>query len=380
MRTPFYFYDLELLSATIAELLFHAGSIKVHYALKANSNSRILKIISQAGLGADCVSGNEIRKALDCDFKADKIVFAGVGKTDEELEYAIESKLGCIHCESLEELSVINEIAGAKGMQANVAFRLNPDVNANTHRLISTGLSENKFGIPSSDFPNMFQQLDVSEHVIFKGLHFHIGSQITDMNVFKDLVHVANDYVDLFESLGYPMQYLNLGGGLGIDYKHPIANSIPDFNAYFQTINTHLNFREGMKIHVEPGRSIVGQCGTLVSKVLYTKTNGFRNFVVIDAGMTELIRPALYDARHYITGNQTGANLLYDVVGPICESSDTFGKEVNLSKVSRGDMIFIHSAGAYGQVMTSRYNLRQQSDPVYSDTFCLDTLKHPARV
>ncbi len=371
--TPFYFYDMELLQDTINELQLHAGNFQIHYALKANSNSKILRLIADSGIGADCVSGNEIQLALDCGFNPDNIVFAGVGKTDKELTLAINSNIACIHCESLEELTIINEISKSANKTTNIAIRLNPNIDAQTHRHISTGLAENKFGIPSSDFPELLQMLETCENVSFIGLHFHVGSQIRDMQVFKNLSLAANDYLELFESLGYQLSYLNIGGGLGIDYEHPYAEPIPNFRDYFETLRANLSVHQHINIHIEPGRSLVGQCGQLISKVLYTKNNGERSFAIIDAGMTELLRPALYDAQHYIeTFNSGPKEKLYDIVGPICESSDTFGKHILLPLIKRGDLIKINSAGAYGEVMTSMYNLRQKAQAIYSDQ-CINT-------
>lgn len=371
-ETPFYYYDLELLKSTldVATVSADRYGFHLHYALKANFNPRILELIKSAGIGADCVSGNEVKKALEIGFPSEKIVFAGVGKSDKEIRHALQHGIFAFNVESIQELSVINDLAAEQGVIASVALRINPNVDANTHHYITTGLDENKFGIMQGDLPVCIEVLQESAHLRLIGVHFHVGSQIMDMEVFRSLCVKANEVNQWFDERGYRLQVINVGGGLGIDYQRPDESPIPDFEAYFEVFNRFLERKEGQEVHFELGRSLVGQCGSLFSRVLYVKNGIKKNFLVLDAGMTELMRPALYQAYHKIEriGDAEGRkNLHYDVVGPICESSDCFGKEVLLPESQRGDMIVLRSAGAYGEVMASRYNLREEIRFVYTD-------------
>lgn len=372
MKTPFYYYDMDLLGSTLeaARNASQKRGFHVHYALKANFNERILELIRDYGFGADCVSGNEIVKAVEKGFDPGKITFAGVGKSDEEINTALEHKIFTFNVESVEELEVINGLAGLKGVKANVSLRINPNVDAKTHRYITTGLDENKFGIPAEDLESACSILKNSPNLHFLGLHFHIGSQITDLNVFKNLCVKVNEWKEWFTDRGLAVEVLNVGGGLGVDYTHPSDNPIVDFEAYFDVFDRFLERTSNQEVHFELGRALVAQCGTLISKTLYTKRGAKRNFLVLDAGMTELMRPALYQAYHKIEridSNSTDSYEHYDVVGPICESSDCFGKDVHLPITQRGDLIAIRTAGAYGEVMASSYNLRNEVRYVYSD-------------
>lgn len=369
-QTPFYFYDLDLLKSTLEEINTHGLSkgFHVHFALKANYQPRILQIIREAGLNADCVSGGEIRRALDTGFTPDQIAFAGVGKSDEEIRLALGHNIFCFNCESPQELGVINQLAGEMDTQARVALRINPNVNANTHHYITTGLEENKFGINESDLDEILEHLPALTNIKLIGIHFHIGSQIVDYEPFIKLCSRVNELNDRIESRGFPLNIINVGGGYGINYEDPDTHSIPDFEHFFGLFEKHLKLKEHQQLHFELGRSVVGQSGSLITRVLYTKTGRTKNFAVLDAGMTELIRPALYQAAHRIdvlTSEREPET--YDVVGPICESSDTFRKNVTIPAVERGDLIAIRSCGAYGEVMRSSYNLRPEVEPVFSD-------------
>ncbi len=341
---------------------------KIHYALKANSNDRILKIISNAGLGADCVSGNEITKAVETGFKNDDIVFAGVGKSDKEIITALENNISCFNVESKQELEVINSIAGSRNMNAEIAIRINPNINANTHHYITTGLEENKFGINTWELSQVLELISSLKNVKLIGLHFHIGSQVTDLNVFKGLCIRINDIQKWFDQHNFRSKYLNVGGGMGIEYENPDEELIPDFRSYFEIFEKFLELRSEQEVHFEIGRAIVGQCGSLISRVLYIKEGVNTNFAIIDAGMTELIRPALYQSFHKIENLTSSKNeKRYDVVGPICESSDTFAKFILLPETKRGDLIALRSTGAYGEVMSSAYNLRDKVKSYFSD-------------
>lgn len=365
LDTPFYYYDLDLLDQTLSQAKTAADKrgFHVHYALKANFNDRLLGLIQSKGFGADCVSGNEVQKSIDLGFSADKITFAGVGKSDKEIITALKHNIFAFNVESIQEMEVINELAGQLGVTANMSLRINPNVDAHTHHYITTGLDENKFGVPTSELEKAASVIRQAPHVNLIGLHFHVGSQITDMNVFKSLCVKVNEWKNWFEERGTTIQVLNVGGGLGVDYQQPDENPIPDFEAYFAIFDKFLERQPHQEVHFELGRALVAQCGALVSKVLYTKSGVKKNFLVLDTGMTELMRPALYQAYHKIEkvgGESNYTTLNYDVVGPICESSDCFGKEVPLPESQRGDLIAIRTAGAYGEVMASRYNLREE--------------------
>ena len=371
LPTPFYYYDMQLLQQTLDVVKTESGKYgyHVHFAIKANANPRLLSLIAKNGLGADCVSGGEVRAALDAGFPANKIVFAGVGKADWEINLGLDNDIFCCNVESLAELEVINELAAAKQKVASIALRINPEVDAHTHAKITTGMKENKFGINLSQLASVTDRLADMKHVRLIGIHCHIGSQITDMSAFRNLTIRINEIQDDLAAKGIVVENLNFGGGLGIDYYHPNHLSIPAFDNYFAAIHSLLQVRPGQQVHFEPGRSIVAQCGTLIARVLYVKEGETKKFAILDAGFTELIRPAMYDAYHRIENISSDEPVeLYDVVGPICESSDVFGKEVELNKAHRGDFLALRSAGAYGEVMASQYNCRKLPTAYYSDT------------
>ena len=360
--TPFYYYDTALLQSTLKavgeEVAQHEGFI-VHYAVKANANPKVLRLIAKSGLGADCVSGGEIKAALAAGFPASKIVYAGVGKADWEINTALDANIFCFNVESKPELEIINALAAAKGKVATVCFRINPDVGAHTHANITTGLAENKFGIAMSDMLPLIREAQSLKNIHFVGLHFHIGSQILDMTDFERLCDRINELQDKLEQEGITIENINVGGGLGIRYDDPNGHPIPDFKAYFDTYATHLKLRKGQQLHFELGRAIVGQMGSLITRTLYVKQGTVKQFCIVDGGMSDLIRPALYDAHHEIENlSSEGPTTVYDVVGPISESSDVFGKDVKLPEAHRGDLIAIRSAGAYGEIMASQYNCR----------------------
>ena len=370
LQTPFYYYDMKLLGETLEMVKAESGKYgyHVHYAVKANANPRILQTIAAAGLGADCVSGGEVRAALEAGFPAGKVVFAGVGKADWEIDLGLDADIFCFNVESLAELEIINERAAAKGKTARIALRINPEVDAHTHAKITTGLKENKFGINLGLLGKVLDAMKQMQHVRLIGIHAHIGSQITDMSAFRNLAIRMNEIQDELEARGIQVENLNFGGGLGIDYYHPNHLPIPAFDNYFAVFKKLLQLRPGQQVHFEPGRSVVAQCGTLISRVLYVKEGEAKKFAILDAGFTDLIRPAMYDAYHRIENlSSDGEVELYDVVGPICESSDVFGKDVELNEAHRGDFIALRSAGAYGEVMASQYNCRALPKAYYSD-------------
>lgn len=374
LETPFYYYDLKLLQNTL-EACKKAADVydfHVHYAMKANFNPIVLKKIKAIGFGADCVSGGEVNKAIEVGFKKEKVVFAGVGKSDKEINDALDNDIFCFNVESVQELTVINELAEKKQKVAKVAIRINPNVDAHTHANITTGLDENKFGVNSWDMQACADVLNISANLEFIGIHFHIGSQITNLDVYKNLCIRVNEFAAWFEDHGFKVTVLNVGGGLGIDYHNP-NQQIPNFEAYFKIFSDFLDVKPHQEVHFELGRALVGQSASLISRVLYVKNGKKKNFIILDAGMTELMRPALYQAYHQIENISPISNLQspnavkYDVVGPICESTDCFGKEVELQETFRNDLIAIRSTGAYGEVMASHYNLRETVQTVSNE-------------
>jgi diaminopimelate decarboxylase len=368
--TPFYYYDLDLLRETLSEIKTQSvkSNFDVHYAMKANVNPSVLACIKEAGLGADCVSGGEVQAALDAGIPASKVVFAGVGKADWEINLGLENDIFCFNVESIPELEIINELAIAKGKTAQVALRINPNVSAHTHHYITTGLSENKFGINMSDLDKVTDLVLTLSNIKLIGIHFHIGSQITDMSSFQALSVRVNEIQEHFENRNVRLEVINVGGGLGINYEHPNHFPIPEFDAYFKIFREHLELRSHQTLHFELGRAVVAQCGSLISKVLYIKEGTSKKFAILDAGFTELIRPALYQAYHRIENLSSNlAEDVYDVVGPICESSDSFAKDYSMNATKRGDIIALRSAGAYGEIMASQYNLRKLPKAYTSD-------------
>ena len=362
-QTPFYYYDTCLLQATLDAIKHEVEqypNYHVHYAIKANANPRLLSIIQQAGLGADCVSGGEVQRAMEVGFPADKIVYAGVGKSDWEILLALKNDIFCFNVESIPELLVINDLAGQVGKVARVCLRINPDVEAHTHTHIITGMAENKFGIALADMMEVVEIANQLEHVSFQGLHFHIGSQITNMHDYVSLCERVNAIQHQLNKQGIYPSVINVGGGLGVDYQSPEAYPIANFKAYFNVFTQHLHLRPEQSLHFELGRSIIAQCGSLMTRVLYVKQGTNKQFAIVDAGMTELIRPALYQAKHKIVNLTSRLNTMekYDVVGPICESSDVFDKDILLPTTQRGDLMAIRTAGAYGESMASTYNCR----------------------
>lgn len=363
LQTPFYYYDATLLRNTLKTIQEEAGKYNkfcVHYAVKANANPKVLGIIRESGLGVDCVSGGEIKAAVKAGFPTSKIVYAGVGKTDWEINLGLDYDIFCFNVESIPELEVINELAAAKNKIARVAFRINPDVGAHTHANITTGLAENKFGISMADMNRVIDLALEMKHVKFVGLHFHIGSQILDMGDFVALCNRINELQEQLYARQIIVEHINVGGGLGIDYAHPNRQPIPDFAGYFATYHKHLRLRPQQTLHFELGRSVVAQCGSLITRVTYVKQGTNKQFAIVDAGMSDLIRPALYQAYHKIENVSSEEPMeTYDVVGPICESSDVFGKAIDMNRTKRGDFLAIRSAGAYGEIMASVYNCRE---------------------
>ncbi len=369
--TPFYYYDMDLLHSTLDAInqQIEGYPYKVHYAIKANGNHRIISEIANAEIGADLVSGREIQAACNAGFNPQEMTYSGVGKTDWEIRLGLEKEIGCFNVESVPELEVINALAGEMGKTARVALRINPDIDAHTHKYITTGTAEDKFGIPLEDMESVVNQATELPHIELLGLHFHIGSQITSMRPYVMLCETVNHIQEHFEQQGIRFKMINMGGGLGVDYSAPDDHPIPDFKQYFDIFKQHLHPRPGQQFHFELGRSIVCQCGSLICRTIFIKENRNKKFAIVDAGMTDLIRPALYQAHHEIQ-NLTSADTAidtYDIVGPVCESSDVFSRDCHLPITRRGDLIAIRSAGAYGESMSSTYNMRSLPQSIFSD-------------
>ena len=361
LKTPFYWYDSQLLDQTLKTVksLADKYGYHIHYAVKANGNIEILRRMREAGLGTDCVSGNEILQSIAAGIAPEKIAFAGVGKSDEEIQIGLENNIFCFNCESIPEIEVINQIAGQMGKKARIALRINPNVHASTHHYITTGLEENKFGINTWALDDVLKILPEQKNIELIGLHFHIGSQILDMQDFRNLCIRVNEIQEWFYARNIIVDHINVGGGLGVNYEQPDKQPVPTFEEYFKVFAETLKLRPKQQLHFELGRALVAQCGSLITKVLYVKNGTNKKFAIVDAGFTELIRPALYQAVHKIENiSSTEPEDKYDVVGPICESSDCFAKSIDLAGCHRGDLLAIRSAGAYGEAMASTYNLR----------------------
>ncbi|MFI3287524.1 MAG: diaminopimelate decarboxylase [Rikenellaceae bacterium] len=373
LETPFYYYDLKLLKQTLSVIDSETKNhnYHVHYAIKANADKQVLHAIQKAGLGVDCVSGGEIKAALEAGFPASKIVYAGVGKADWEITLALEVGIGSFNVESLAELKIISEIATKLNKTASVALRINPEIDAHTHHYITTGLKENKFGISLEHLEGVIDAMQELSGVKLVGLHFHIGSQITINEPFELLCKRINTITQNLKAKGIELEIINVGGGLGVNYENPDGEPTADFKGYFDVFKENLEVAERTEVHFELGRAIVCQCGSLITRVLYVKEGVDKRFAIVDAGMTELIRPALYQAFHLIepltttTPEQQAATCSYDVVGPICESSDSFGEDVQLGELKRGDMLAIRSVGAYGASMSMSYNCRRAVESHY---------------
>ena len=370
LSTPFYYYDISILENNLKLLSNCIEDFnKVHFSVKSNTNPKLLNLIKSYGLGIDAVSSNEIKHCLELGFDSKDVVFAGVGKSDQEIEYAIKNNISYFNAESIQEIEVINAISNKLSRRTNVSIRINPNIKTDTHKKIQTGSSDDKFGIDINDL-YYIPKLNNLENIRITGIHFHIGSQLINLKPFNELCETSNDVLNYLKENGLKIKNINVGGGLGINYENPEKNLLSNFKDFISLFNKKIKKEKGQFIDFELGRSIVGQCGFLISKILYSKKSYDRNFLILDSGMNNLIRPALYNSRHKISNitSKHKSFLNYDVVGPICESSDTFAKDYKLIKSNRGDLIVIHSCGAYGESMSSNYNLRDNINSYYSDT------------
>ena len=371
LETPFYFYDIPLYRETLRIATEEAKGIarsSIHLAMKANNNKNILKYAKEAGLGIDTVSGGEILRAIQMGFPGNKIVFAGVGKTDREILVGLDNDILSFNAESIPEIDVINNLAAQRNKTANIALRVNPNVDAHTHKNITTGLEENKFGIALEDLIPTIKHIQTLSNVRYYGLHFHIGSQITEFGCFVRLCKKINEVQEELEKEGIQTESINVGGGLGVDYSDPQGHPYADFKGYFDTFKQYLKLRPHQSFHCELGRSLTAQCGALITKVVFIKQTKTKQFAIVDAGFTDLIRPSLYQARHKAINLTSDKELRqYDIVGPICESTDVFEENACLPETRRGDILALLSAGAYGFVMASRYNCRELIKEITSE-------------
>ncbi|AXK48163.1 diaminopimelate decarboxylase [Aliarcobacter trophiarum LMG 25534] len=356
-QTPFYLYDFDHITAQYTELKesFRARKSLIAYAVKANSNLSVIKHLSNLGAGADCVSIGEVKRALKAGVPTYKIIFSGVGKSDEEIKEALILDILLINVESSAELDRVEELAKSLNKVARISIRVNPNIDPKTHPYISTGLHENKFGVDIDTAKRMYIKCKNSEHLEPTGIHCHIGSQLTQLEPIRESINIVANLVRNLKAIKIELSFMDVGGGLGIVYKDETLINTYD---YAQTILDSL-FGLDLTIICEPGRFIVGNSGIFVTKVLYEKINGNKRFVIVDGAMNDLIRPALYDAYHRVEVLNNNKNLSdCNLVGPVCESGDFFAKNIDLPETQSGDLITIYSAGAYGFTMSSNYNTR----------------------
>ena len=360
--TPFYCYSTATLTRhfRVFRQAFSGLDALVCYAMKANSNQAVLRTLAQQGAGADVVSEGELRRALAAGIPADKILFSGVGKTAREMDFALSAGILCFNVESEPELELLSARAAALGKVAPVSLRINPDVDARTHKKISTGKAENKFGIPWQRARQVYARAAELPGIKVTGIDTHIGSQITELQPFDDAFALLVELVGVLRADGHAIEHVDLGGGLGIPYR--VDNSPPPLpDTYAEIVRKHVT-RLGLKVMFEPGRLIVGNAGILVSEVIYVKEGDAKNFLVVDAAMNDLIRPTLYDAFHdirpVVQPPASTPRMKVDVVGPVCETGDFIGLDRDLPKLKAGDLIAVSTAGAYGAVQAGTYNTR----------------------
>lgn len=358
--TPFYCYSAATLTRHVQILKQSLGSLKhkICYAVKANHNLDVLRIIHAAGAGADVVSEGEIRFARAAGIRAQDIVFSGVGKTRDELAYALHEGIFQFNIESEDELETLNDVAQSKQTRAAIAIRVNPDVAAKTHAKISTGHKTSKFGIPMQQARDTYKRASMLPHIQVQGVSVHIGSQLTQLEPFAEAFEKLAEFVNQLRADGHQITTVDVGGGLGIPYGNESAPPLPE--AYAEIVKQHIAPLE-CELLLEPGRLIAGNAGILVTKVIRTKSHDGHDFVIVDAGMNDLARPAMYDAYHEIlpVNLPTSASLhAYDIVGPVCETSDIFAEQRKLPATRAGDLLAIRTSGAYGSAMSSTYNIR----------------------
>jgi len=355
--TPLYVYDFNNIEKQFTKLkeAFKARKSLICYAVKANSNLSVLKHLKELGAGCDCVSIGEVKRALHVGVAKYKIIFSGVGKRDDEIKEALKQDILMINLESEEEMERVEIIAKELGVKARISIRVNPNIDAKTHPYISTGLHDNKFGVDIDSAKRMYIKAKNSENLDPIGIHFHIGSQITELDPYRDAAKIVSDLLRNLQSLKINIKFFDVGGGIGIDYEGEKTLNLYD---YSQAIFENLTGLD-VTLVCEPGRFLVGNCGVFITKVLYEKNNGKKRFVIVDGAMNDLGRPSLYGAYHDIEViGDGGSKSLADVVGPVCESTDFFAKDRELVQTKHDDLLVIKSAGAYGFTMSSNYNTR----------------------
>ncbi|MCL4315779.1 MAG: diaminopimelate decarboxylase [Gammaproteobacteria bacterium] len=368
--TPCYVYSRAGLEANwrAFDQAFAGHDHLVCFAVKANSNLAVLNLLARLGSGFDVVSGGELERVLAAGGDARKVVFSGVGKREDEMQRAIEAGILCFNVESEAELQRLNRVAGKMRRRAPVALRVNPDVDARTHPYISTGLSSSKFGIPIADAPRLYAEAKIMAHVEIVGVDCHIGSQITEVEPFVDALSRVLDLVDELSKQGIVLRHIDTGGGVGIAYRGEQPPTPERYAAALLDLVQRRLHGRALTLLIEPGRAIAGDAGLLLTRVEYLKQIGAKHFAVVDAAMNDLMRPALYDAYHAIqpVRQQSGATEVYEVVGPVCETSDFLGHERAL-RIAEGDLLAIMDAGAYGMSMSSNYNTRARAAEVIVD-------------
>jgi diaminopimelate decarboxylase len=381
--TPLYIYSKNQILRNYREINQPLVNSKLDflncYAIKANSNPEILKILSEEGAGAEIASGGELYLALKFGYLRNKITYTGVGKTDEEIEYALRENVFNFTVESLQEIQVISEIAHRLSLIARISIRVNPDINAKTHPYITTGMKENKFGIDSKDILSVFETARNLPNIDIIGLHSHIGSQITEVDPYIEAVEYLGGLLKKLEAMGIDIRYLNVGGGFGVQYKnvithryiHPEEDEITEYASLGKHISAVIKLLSELnkKLVIEPGRSLVANAGILAGKVLYTKQSELKKFVISDTGMNDLMRPCLYQAYHQVvplTLKDTGFETV-DLVGPVCETSDFLATSREMQKLQRGDMFAVMTTGAYGYSLSSNYNARLRPAEILVD-------------
>ncbi|RMD46383.1 MAG: diaminopimelate decarboxylase [Aquificota bacterium] len=359
--TPVYIYSKRGILKKVKEYkeAFSKYETLICYAVKANSNLSILKLFESEGLGCDIVSGGELYKARKAGVSSNKIVYAGVGKTDFEIDYAIRENILSFNVESEMELDVLNEIAGKNGRKARISIRVNPDVNPKTHPYISTGLRESKFGIDIEKAVDVYKKAVKLPNIEIIGVHCHIGSQIMDVSPYIEAVEKTAELVFKLKKEGINLQYFDIGGGIGIKYR-PEDNP-PSIKEFADSIIPIVK-ETGLKLIIEPGRSLIGEMGALITQVLFTKDKGNKHFIIVDAGLNDLLRPAMYNAYHHIVSvDKKDKKITADIVGPICETGDFLALDREIDDVGRKDYLAVMSAGAYGSSMSSNYNMRPRA-------------------
>lgn len=355
--TPLYIYDFDYIQNRYLELkeAFSGQKNIINYAVKANSNLSVISLLATQGAGADCVSIGEVKRAIMAGVSKYKIIFSGVGKSDDEIREALNLDILLINLESEEEMKRVEAVASQLGKIARISVRVNPNIDAKTHPYISTGLHDNKFGVEIDMAKRMYIYAKKSQFLNPVGIHFHIGSQLTELEPISEACEIVADLTKTLKAIEIDIKFFDVGGGIGVVYQDEVTINVQDYADMIKNATKNLD----VTILCEPGRYMVANSGYFLTKVLYEKKSGKKRFVIVDGAMNDLLRPSLYDAYHKIEAvGKTGEDFLADVVGPVCESGDFFGKDISLPKLEHNDLLVVKSAGAYGFSMSSNYNTR----------------------